>query len=110
MLSYYLCAIVTLISATVSLGFSIDAVRKSRNDGAMINARYAFSRSLSLFVVALGLLFIHSNPYLITITLIMIGVQFIDGIVGIKVSRFKTWGPLLTAIGNAIFLGLFLFI
>lgn len=52
---YYICALYTFISALVSFGFSLDALLKSRkvNGDALINAKYAVSRSLSLLIVAL---------------------------------------------------------
>jgi hypothetical protein len=106
MLYYYLCAIFTLISAAVSFGFSIDAYIKSRpqKEFALNNAKYAMSRSLSLFLVAIGPFILTSTQYLIVLSVIMIGVQLFDGIIGIKISVFKTVGPILTAIGNTVFL------
>jgi hypothetical protein len=110
MLYYNICAAYTLISAAVSLGFSIVACLKSRtqNDIALTNAKYAAARSLSLFLAAAGLLVFVSNPYLIALSAIMIGIQLLDGIIGVKISTFKTIGPILTAIGNAVVLILFL--
>lgn len=99
---YYLCAAWTAISATVSLGFSIEAYTKakSRHDNALVNAKYATSRSLALFILSLGLFAIVSKPYLIVLTIIMILIQSFDGIIGVKINLFKTLGPLLTALGN----------
>jgi hypothetical protein len=110
MLYYYLCAVFTLISATVSFWFSVEAyiTSKPQKDSALTNAKYAMVRSLSLFLAAIGLLICISNPYLITVAGIMIGVQLFDGLVGIKISTFKTIGPILTAIGNTVLLILFL--
>ncbi len=102
MLYYYLCATFTLISAVVSFGYSIVAYLKSKQqkDTNLNNAKYAMSRSLSLFLGAVGLLIFISVPYLIALSVIMISVQIFDSIIGIKISTFKTVGPLLTAIGN----------
>ncbi len=110
MFYYYLCAIFTLVSATVSLCFSIEAYLKSKRvqDTSLNTAKYAVSRSLSLFLVSIGLLIFISQPYLIALSAIMIGIQLFDGIVGIKISTFKTVGPILTAIGNAAVLMLML--
>jgi hypothetical protein len=110
MFYYYLCAVFTLISSAVSFGFSIEACLKlkSQKDAALINAKYAMSRSLSLFLVASGLFIFTSNPYLIVLSVVMIGIQLLDGIIGIKISTFKTIGPILTAIGNILVLTLFL--
>jgi hypothetical protein len=38
----------------------------------------------------------------------MIGIQLLDGIIGIKISTFKTIGPIVTAIGNIVVLTIFL--
>lgn len=110
MIFYYLCAIFTLISAAVSLGFSIDAYLKARSEkgATKINAKYAFSRSLSLFIVASGLLLFVSDTYLIAVSTAMICVQLLDGIIGTKISKFKLFGPILTAICNAVLLAVFL--
>ncbi|EAF4502001.1 hypothetical protein CY659_10140 [Listeria monocytogenes serotype 4b] len=107
---YYICALYTFISALVSFGFSLEALLKSRkvNGDAVINAKYAVSRSLSLLIVALGLFIFKSDAFLVALSLVMIGAQLFDGIIGIKISTFKTVGPLLTAVGNVIMLILFL--
>lgn len=110
MLYYYLCTAVTCISAAVSFGFSVDAYLKAKStkDVALTNAKYAMSRSLSLLIVAIGLFIFTSNPYLVAISAIMIGVQLFDGIIGMKVNTFKTIGPICIAIGNAVVLILLL--
>lgn len=112
MLFYYLCAAFTFISAAVSFGFSIDAFikAKSKKGAALTNANYAISRSLSLLLVSIGLFVFPSAPYVVAISAIMIGVQLFDGLIGIKVSRFKTFGPMLTAVSNTAMLVLFLLI
>lgn len=110
MLYYYLCAVFTLISATVSFCFSIQAYinAKSLKDDSLANAKYAMSRSLSLLLVAIGPLIFLSTPYLIALSAVMIGVQLFDGIIGIKINTFKTLGPIFTAIGNTVLLILLL--
>jgi hypothetical protein len=110
MLYYYLCAVYTLISATVSFGFSVEAYIKSKSQQGVVltNAKYAMSRSLTLFLAAIGLLIFISVSYLIALAGIMITVQLLDGIVGTKINTFKTIGPILTAIGNIVLLILFL--
>jgi hypothetical protein len=110
MLYYYFCAVFTFISSAVSFGFSINAYLKSKSqkDINFTNAKYAMSRSFALFLAAIGLFIFVSNPYLITLSLIMICIQLFDGIIGIKINTFKTIGPILTAVGNAVLLILFL--
>ncbi|HII1480427.1 TPA: hypothetical protein ACYY8Q_001914 [Staphylococcus aureus] len=103
---YFVLAIFTIISASVSLGYSIQACSSSRN----INAYYALSRSLPLFLLAIFSLVIHSAIFLITISIAMILVQFLDAIVGYKSKDvFKTYGPLATSVVNLILLIVFLF-
>ena len=53
---YFVLAIFTIISASVSLGYSIQACASSHN----INAYYALSRSLPLFLLAIFSLVIHN--------------------------------------------------
>ncbi|CAC7000164.1 membrane protein [Staphylococcus aureus] len=99
---YFVLAIFTIISASVSLGYSIQACASSHN----INAYYALSRSLPLIFS----LVIHSAIFLITISIAMILVQFLDAIVGYKSKDgFKTYGPLATSVVNLILLIVFLF-
>ena len=53
---YFVLAIFTIISASVSLGYSIQACASSHN----INAYYALVRNLPLFLLAIFSLVIHS--------------------------------------------------
>ncbi len=101
-----LCIIITFISAAVSFGFSVDAFLKGRKTGgeAFTNAKYAASRSLALLLAAVGCFFASSNDYLIALAVAMIGVQLFDGIIGFKISTFKTFGPLLTSVANLVVL------
>lgn len=107
---YYLCAVFTLISAIVSFGFSIDALAKARVEkgAGLVNAKYAASRSCALLLVATGLLILPSKHALVALAVVMISVQLFDGIIGIKISRFKMIGPIITALCNAALLVLFL--
>ncbi|WP_461215845.1 hypothetical protein [Lacticaseibacillus sp. GG6-2] len=107
---YLVCAIITTISAIVSFGFACQAYLQARHDDvlALTNAKYAFSRSLALLLAACGLLIIHDSGYLIALAVAMIGVQLFDGVIGLKISRFKTLGPFLTAVANAVSLILYL--
>lgn len=56
---YFVLAIFTIISASVSLGYSIQACASNHN----INAYYALSRSLPLFLLAI-FFFSHSLCYI----------------------------------------------
>jgi hypothetical protein len=110
MFFYYLCAFFTLISSAVSFGFSVDAYLKAKliKDISFTNAKYAMSRSFSIFFVAIGLFIFISDSNLIALSIIMITIQLFDSFIGIKINTFKTIGPILTAIGNSIVLILFL--
>ncbi|MFD1484462.1 hypothetical protein ACFQ5J_04350 [Lacticaseibacillus baoqingensis] len=92
---FIVCALVTAISACVSLGFASQACWQAKNTAgsALINAQYAFSRSLALVIAVCGLLIFPARGYLVALALTMIGVQLFDGIIGQRASRFKTWGP-----------------
>lgn len=102
---YFVLAIFTIISASVSLGYSIQACASSHN----INAYYALSQLTFIFISYFSLV-IHSAIFLITISIAMILVQFLDAIVGYKSEDvFKTYGPLATSVVNLILLIVFLF-
>ncbi len=105
---YYFCAAITLISAVVSLGFSVEAIIKGKENNK-INALYTSSRSVALLCVSIVPIFIFSKEIMIVTSVGMIIVQFLDGFVGIKIrNTFKTLGPFITAIVNCIVLVLFL--
>ena len=101
MLKYYLLAGFTLISATVSLTFAIAAFRSARG---VSTAQYALARSSAIFLAACGLLFFPARSYVIALAAIMTFVQLLDAVIGIRVSLFKTVGPLMTAVLNAALL------
>ena len=107
---YLICTILTTISALVSLGFASQAYFQSRgNDGvALTNAKYALSRSTALVIAACGLLGFHDSGFLVALAIVMVAGQLFDGIIGKKISTFKTVGPLLTAAINAIVLFFYL--
>ncbi len=89
----------------MSLGYSIQACSSSHN----INAYYALSRSLPLFLLTIFSLVIHSAIFLITISIAMILVQILHAIVGYKSKDiYKTYDPLATSIVNLILLIAFL--
>ncbi|MFC6170791.1 hypothetical protein [Loigolactobacillus jiayinensis] len=81
---------------------------KAQGTDTLTTAKYAMSRSFSLLLAAIGLLVFTAYPYLVALAFIMICIQLFDGIIGIKISTFKTIGPIMTAVGNAVMLVLFL--
>jgi hypothetical protein len=107
---YYLCAFFTVISFVISFWFSIKAClkSKSRENVAFVNAKYALLRSFALLIVSLGLFIFISDSYLIALSAIIITVQLFDGIIGIKISIFKTVEQISTALKNSILLIFFL--
>ncbi|UMT76422.1 hypothetical protein ML435_04025 [Staphylococcus roterodami] len=103
---YFVLAIFTIISASVSLGYSIQSCASSHN----INAYYAVTRSLPLCLLSIFTIIIHNDIFLITISIAMILVQFLDTFVGYKSKdAFKTYGPLVTSLVNLILLVIFYF-
>ncbi|MFD0898138.1 hypothetical protein [Loigolactobacillus binensis] len=107
---YYLCGFVTLLSALVSFGFSVAAYLKAKPSGdtSLTNAKYALSRSFAILLGVSSVFIFQSSAVLVVAAIIMIAVQLSDGLIGMKISSFKTLGPLLTALGNTLVLGLFL--
>lgn len=100
--AFWICAGMTTISAFVSLGYSMAALR-SPAGSAQINARYAFSRSLALAVAATVVLFTHSPSWLRAVAVAMILVQAGDAVIGVSIrDRVKTFGPALTAVANFV--------
>ncbi|WP_242685749.1 hypothetical protein [Staphylococcus simiae] len=95
-----------MISACVSLGYSIEACVKTQQK----NAYYAVARSLSLFIVAIVTLIYHNIDIIITMSILMISSLFIDCLIVWKYRQhFKTIGPIATAIFHLLLLLIFLF-
>ncbi|CAH1666192.1 hypothetical protein [Chelatococcus asaccharovorans] len=97
--SFLACAGVTIISAAVSLGFSVAAVRTAPAEARGV-ALYATSRSAALLIA--GLLALAAAPaWLAAIALTMVLVQAGDAAIGARSgSLLKTAGPAATAIFN----------
>lgn len=95
------CAVVTAVSAFVSLGFALAALRGA--SGAQLTAsRYALVRSLALLVVAVVASLSGRAEFVVLAGIAMTLVQAGDGVVGLGLKdRAKTWGPFLTAALNA---------
>lgn len=97
---FWLCAAITVVSAVVSLGYSVAAVRgPGRSEPT--EALYAFSRSSALAVAAVVVLFVRSEDWLRAVAVAMIIVQAGDAVIGARIGdRLKTVGPALTALAN----------
>lgn len=101
-LSFWICALITLVNALLSLGFSIDTYRESKSN-ARTNSMYTIARSSALAVVCFVPLFNHSPSWLIATATTMIIVQFVDTLIGIKLKdQMKILGPFIVAVLNLL--------
>jgi hypothetical protein len=99
-LSFWVCAVVTVISAVVSLGYSIAGLIRA-SDADRTASMYACARSVALAGVAVVALFAGSTPFLVAIAIAMVIVQAADAVVGgVTRDRLKTIGPAATAAAN----------
>ena len=99
-LPFIVCAMVTAISAIVSLGFSIAALRSVSGEARTL-ASYASARSLALVIVSIAAFPVGATAWLAAVAWCMIIVQACDAAVGITISdRLETFGPAATALLN----------
>ncbi len=99
-LPFLICATVTVVSAIVSLGFSVAAMR-SASGAAHTLALYTSARSLALAVVSLATFLAGATAWLEAVASSMIIVQACDAAIGITINdRLKTVGPAATAFLN----------
>lgn len=105
---YYVCAAITLISASISLFFSFLAVRRSKED-AQEKALYVTARSIAFLCISIVPFFIISKEMVAITSVGMIIVQFLDGFIGIRIRDMpETVGPFTIAIVHVIALVIFL--
>lgn len=98
--AFWITAAVTLISAAVSFGFSVAAVRRG-SGAARTSALYTLARSGAIMVVAIGALFVHSLGVVAAVAGIMTLTQAADAVVGIVTrNRAATVGPVVLAVVN----------
>ncbi len=99
-LPFTACAMVTMTSAIVSLGFSIVALRSVSGEARTL-ALYASARSLALVIVSILAFPVGATAWLEAVAWCMIIVQACDAAVGITIGdRLKTFGPAATALLN----------
>ena len=99
--AFWVTAAITLVSAGVSFGFSVAAVRRGSGE-ARTSALYTLARSAALLVVALVALFTHSYGVVVAVAGAMIIVQAVDAVIGILTkNRAATIGPVVLAALNA---------
>jgi hypothetical protein len=97
--AFWLCAIITGISALVSASFSVAALLGEGKGDPY--AMYALSRSISLLLVVPIAIWFRSRFGLAVIALIMAMVQAFDTIVGVHLhDASKTYGPLVFALAT----------
>ena len=95
------CALMTLLSAGVSAGFSLAGLLGSSNGATF--ARYAASRSVALLVTVLIAVGVRSRTGIVFLGIAMTSVQAFDGVIGaLAHDPSKTYGPFAFAILNAV--------
>lgn len=99
-LSFIACAVITTISAAVSLGFSVAAAARASGQ-TLTMALYASARSLAFTLISVVPFVTASMPWLQAVAAGMIIVQVCDAGVGVTIrDRMKTFGPAGTAVAN----------
>ncbi|HEY4782591.1 MAG TPA: hypothetical protein VIH54_12285, partial [Chthoniobacterales bacterium] len=98
---FWSCALITLLSAVVSAGFSTAALLGPGRDDSF--ARYAASRSVALLLTALIAIGIRSRMATAFLGIAMTIVQAFDGVIGaLAHDPSKTYGPFAFAVLNAL--------
>jgi hypothetical protein len=100
----WICALMTLISAGVSAGFSLQGLF---GPGGSDNfARYAASRSVALLLTVLIAIGARSRMAIAFLGMAMTSVQAFDGVIGaLAHDPAKTYGPFAFAVLNALAVG-----
>jgi hypothetical protein len=98
---FWICAIITTISAMVSAGFSVVGLLGPFGGDSF--ARYAASRSIALLLAALCSMGFRSREAIASLALVMSLVQGFDGIIGVLAhDSAKTYGPFVFALANFV--------
>ena len=96
---FWICAIVTTVSALVSVCFSVAGLLGPSGGGSF--ERYAASRSTALLIAVLCCIGFRSRDAIAAMALVMSLVQGFDGLIGICAhDPAKTYGPFAFAIMN----------
>jgi hypothetical protein len=99
--AFWLCAIMTGISALVSASFSVAALLGEGKGDPY--AMYAASRSISLLLIVPIAIWFRSRFGLAVIALIMALVQGFDAVIGVHLhDASKTYGPLVFALATFV--------
>src|SRR3981081_2356764 len=98
---FWSCALMTLLSAGVSSGFSLAGLLGPGSDDTF--ARYAASRSVALLLTVLIAIGIRSPIAIALLGIAMTAVQAFDGVIGaLAHDPSKTYGPFAFAVLNAL--------
>ena len=101
---FWSCALMTLVSAGVSAGFSVVGLLGSGGGDSF--AHYAASRSAALLLAVLIALWFRSRVAIAFLGIVMTTVQAFDGVIGaLAHDPSKTYGPFAFAVLNALAVG-----
>src|SRR6267154_146811 len=101
---FWSCALMTLVSAGVSAGFSLNGLLGSGHSDSF--ARYAASRSVALLLTVLIAICVRSYSGIAFLGITATIMQVFDGVIGaLAHDPSKTYGPFAFAILNAIAVG-----
>ncbi len=98
---FWTCALLTLLSAAVSAGFSLNGLFGSGHSDAF--ARYAASRSVALLLAVLIAISVRSYSGIAFLGITAMIMQTFDGVIGaLAHDPSKTYGPFAFAVLNAL--------
>jgi hypothetical protein len=98
------CALITLLSAGVSAGFSLAGLLGSGSGDSF--APYASSRSVALLLTVLVAIAVRSRTAIAFLGIAMTSVQTFDGVIGaLAHDPSKTYGPFAFGLLNALAVG-----
>jgi hypothetical protein len=101
---FWSCALMTLLSAGVSAGFSLQGLFGPGGSDSF--ARYAASRSVALLLTVLIAIGVRSRMAVAFLGMAMTAVQAFDGVIGaLAHDPAKTYGPFVFAVLNALAVG-----
>ena len=101
---FWICALMTLLSAGVSAGFSWQGLFGPGGSDSF--ARYAASRSVALLLTVLIAIGVRSRIAIAFLGMAMTAVQAFDGVIGaLAHDPAKTYGPFAFAVLNALAVG-----
>jgi hypothetical protein len=101
---FWVCALLTLLSAGVSAGFSLEGLLGSGRGDSF--AGYAASRSVAFLVTVLVAIRVRSRIAIAFLGIAMTVVQAFDGVIGVLAhDPAKTYGPFAFAVLNALAVG-----